>query len=337
MRHPPQTVIDALWNATERHRGESESHGPICRCEIVSHGESGVALIVTFPTPQEMPLAYSAILLLSPQRRYFVIESTSDQIIRKHRRAFSWIEPTSPVVTDPRRTLGWLCEWLPDGSRRNYQMVDYDSVADVMQNVNTWIGRIGSWEHCSDSAGVIASIALASTPCRTLEGPLDMALTSMIQSSVDTIMTSVPTTMQGYHERAMVLRTFIEAAVNGYGRGFTEITIHTISAIELLLAARAAAEASALVIMWQNFCHRYRGNLSPETMLAHAAAALVSALDVEVSDQHAGVGHWMRFRDTFKGRMQRHLAGADHHPLTASADEVVTRAGLLWNMATDIA
>lgn len=214
-------------------------------------------------------------------------------------------------------------------------MVDYDSVADVMQHVNLWVGLSGAWDPVTDSAAVVASLDLQATPVRTSEGPLDRALAGMMQSYVETVTAMVPTIMQGYRERAMAIRKFIEEAVKAYGRGYTEITIHTIAAIELLIAARATAEASALVVMWQNFCHRYRGNLAPETMLAHAAAALVSALDVDVDDQRAGIEQWMRFRDTFKGRMQRHLAGADYLLLTATADAFHHRAHVLWNMASD--
>lgn len=331
----PETAFDALWDAIAHHRDDVESTEHTCRWEVCVQGGDGVALIVTFPMPSEMPLAYSAIMLLSPQRRYFVVESTSEQIIRKHRRTFSWIEPASPVATDPRRSLGWLCEWMADGSRRNYQMVDYDSIADVMQNVNTWIGRAGPWMPSADPAGVMASLDLASLPCRTMDGPMDRALTGMFDSYVGSISTSLPTTMTGYHERAMAIRKFIEEAVNSYGSSYTEITIHTLTAIELLLVARATAEASALTVMWQNFCHRYRGNLAPETMLANAAAALATALDADVVDQRPSIEYWMRFRDTFKPKMQRHLAGADHPLLLATTDDFVRRAAVLWSMATD--
>lgn len=331
----PEAFADRLWEAVAQSRGEPQAPVQPCRVSLLVQEQRGLALIVDFPVPTVMPEAFMAVMLLAPQRRYFVVEHTAEQISRKHRRAFSWVEPASPVATDPRRSLGWLCEWLPDGSRRNYQMVDYADTEDVMQHVNQWIGLSGTWDRVVEMAEACASLDLVHVPERMQEEPLDQALAGMIQSYIKKITSMVPTTLQGYHERALAIRRFIEEGVHAYGHGYTEITLHTMSAIELLLAAHATAEASALVIMWQNFCHRYRGNLAPETMLSHAAAALVSALDVDVADQRAGVEHWMRFRDTFKPRMQRNLPGADHWLLTATAEEFASSSHGLWHMATD--
>ncbi|MBU3740696.1 MAG: hypothetical protein FGM24_00260 [Candidatus Kapabacteria bacterium] len=329
------TFVQELWRAEVRKRGEEMTREEEVGVRVLKNPSGAVAVAIDMPPPETVPEAYAVVMMLAPQRRFFVVERTFEDIIRRYRRSFSWIDPATPAAVDGHRTLGWLCEWLPDRGRRNYEMVDYLDIADVMRNVDGWSHTIGPWvDVTTEATDVLSVIDLSDQPYYPAEVALDPVVAARFVAEVARQRHAAVKTAAEARSRAMEIRSLIERAVAEHGRSYAEITVQTTSAIELLVMAHAYEEARQLVIMWQNFCAHFRGNLAPETMLSRAATALVEAADPANNDPRSRVIYWLTNRDRFMPEMRTDLPGADHPLLSATVDDMMDYAQMLADELT---
>lgn len=324
----PSAYLRDLWQAMLLSWGVDGANVPAeglaMRCYV--NEADDVVLVVQPPPPQTTPEAHVAVIMLSPQRRYFVVELASDQVQRKHRRS-QWIVRTSaPIAAPMGGEVGWLCEWLPDNSRRNYAMIDYGNDAELLAQVSVWSGRPSAWRPATTADMDRArALDLAQVPVREGERALDPDIHHAFEAAVQAILAEPAEEDAAILDKAVRLRQLIEESVAMHGNGYAEFTLRTMDVIHLLVRCGRLYDADALTRTWRNFCHRYRGNRAPETRIACAADALVAACDTDLNDDArcGAVTHHLSVRDGFSGQMRSDLPGANDPMITATCEEVL--------------
>lgn len=322
------TYVRDLWQAMLASWGVDAANVPAdglqVRCFV--NEADDVVLVMQPPAPQVVPEAHMVVVMLSPQRRYFVVEMASDQVRRKHRRSQWIVRSSTPAATPSNGEVGWLCEWLADNSRRNYAMIDYGNDVELLAQVSVWSGRPSAWRAAtSTDLDRARRIDLTTVPVREQERPLDPDVRRAFDAAVASILAEPEVDDTVILDKAMRLRLLIEEAVALHGNGYAELTLRTMDVIQLLVRSGRLYDADALVRTWRNFCHRYRGNRAPETRIACTADALVAACDTDLNeDARCGaVTHHLSIRDGLSGGMRADLPGADDPMLRATCEEIL--------------
>lgn len=322
------TYIRDVWQAMLASWGVDAANVPADGMDVRRYvNDAGdVVLVIQPPPPQAVPEAHVVVVMLAPQRRFFVVEMATDQVRRKHRRSQWIVRSSAPLAAPSNGEMGWLCEWLPDNSRRNYAMIDYGNDVELLAQVSVWSERPASWRP-ADPADLERARTVDPTtmPTRAAERPLAPDIKRSFDAAVDAILREQATGDAEIFDKAVRLRRLIEESVAIHGNGYAEFTLRTMDVIRLLVQCGRLYDADALVRTWRNFCHRYRGNRAPETRVACSADALVAACDVDLNeDARCGaVTHHLSIRDSMSGQMRPELPGAADVMLTASCEEIL--------------
>lgn len=276
------------------------------------NGEGVVVAAIDLPKPAAVPEPHGVIMVLAPERLYFVLERASDDHIRRH-RAESWLVMSSDAAPmSPSDHIGYLCSWLPDRSHFNHTLVKLH-IDPVLQQVAKTLGTTSDWTRCERSdldPSVYAD--LGTRPVHAFERPLPPEASQWLRDEVDRIVGAAHTAKEK-GDAASALMVLIRKARALYGERCAEITLWHRTVLQLYLDAGDHERAVNVCVMWVKYCHRFRGSRAPETHLAYTWSARIWSADTSltVEQRRNRVENRLGVRNMLVGGVDSSLPGGD--------------------------
>ena len=134
----PAQAAAAIWQSYAEQWG-LPSVDPEIRVRWYRNTDGGLAVAIDLPQPEEVPEPHGVLLVLKPERAFFVIERTSPENLQKYLRT-AWVRMSSDGgESSTPNHAGFLCEWTGDGGHRNYRYVALN-VGSMLTKVNALVG-----------------------------------------------------------------------------------------------------------------------------------------------------------------------------------------------------
>lgn len=309
-------VLTAWWEHVREADPAPGALGP-SSIAAFTNAENAIGIRITMPPPQTIPEAHVVVVMLQPERRFFVFEKAATEHIRKHRPAVwsivsSEAQPDVPVED----VLGYCTEWCADGDRFNYGLASCDD--DVIPTaVAQRVHVHGPWIRLTAPQEVRwNTTSLRDMPLRPDTSPIP----ALVLAEAKQIMATA--------QSAKALEMAVIEAIERYGTAYTEISMHMADVMRMLLAENDLVEAARLVRTWLSFCHAHRGNRSPETRIAFTWDARVRIRQEENERERAVIARQrVVFRDQMFSTVNASLPFATHRDVTISAEALLAELG----------
>jgi hypothetical protein len=276
-----------------------------------------IAIVIDLPKPQVVPEPHAAVLVLSPERLYFVVEKAGEDHIRRH-RSEAWVVMSSTAEPSlPGDRYGYVCTWLPDRSHFNHALLKLD-VKTILDCVSTVLDTQGPWTLCDVHTFVNMTQLSVHAPIHAMHRPLPKEEATSLAMAVASITSSAHTAAEK-SAAAMQITNLIKQARAKYGEWSAEITLHNAAVIRLYLEAGDDQRAVNVAKQWVKYCHRYRGSRAPETRIAYtwSARAYIADRTLSPDDKQRRVDAQLRVRNAVSQTMDTTLPGAEDPNVSA--------------------
>lgn len=283
------------------------------------NGEGVVVAALDLPKPTTVPEPHGVVMVLSPERLYFVLERASEDHIRRH-RAESWLVMSSDApMMSPSDHIGYLCSWLPDRSHFNHTLVKLHIDA-VLQQVAKTLGTTSDWVRC-ETSDLDPSIyaELGTRPVHAFERPLPPEASQWLRDEVTRIVGNANTAKE-QSDAAGAIMALIRKARALYGERSAEITLLHRTVLRLYLEAGDQERAVNVCVMWVKYCHRFRGSRAPETHLAYTWSARIWSMDRSLTPEQRRnrIENRLGVRNMLVGGVDCELPGGDDPDATVT-------------------